>query len=77
MTAGGDTRHCSQSPQPVAIGAEHSQGWLSRFGATSPGGPMGQFLQERRAQQLPWHQQVWAGLDHPGTARIWGTGAFF
>lgn len=32
---------------------------------------MGQFLQERRAQQLPWHQQVWAGLDHPGTARIW------
>lgn len=26
---------------------------------------MGQFLQERRAQQLPWHQRVWAGLDHP------------
>lgn len=41
-------------------GAGHShQGWLGRFGATKPGGPTGQFLQERRAWQLPWHQRVW------------------
>lgn len=53
------------SGESCEAGAEHRQSWLSRFGATNPGGPMGQDLQQRHAQQLPWHHWVWEGLSHP------------